>query len=186
MLAVKRHKALETLAKDIQSDGVNIDVNDIEKLVDLYERIVITMTDGCDNTKVLDTYIDPYASVNFGTMEEEGIESLRQFAKSIDELSEDEKLVDSISPLERGTMDAIIEGNNIIIVLKHVQEFMHFVGSIAEQFVKDTKECSYGVFRFTSYPTRGHMTISAYNLGDKGIAYKYTNSSLIIRDYKEL
>ena len=30
MLAVKRHKALETLANDIQSDGVNIDVNDIE------------------------------------------------------------------------------------------------------------------------------------------------------------
>ena len=62
---------------------------------------------------------------------------------------------------------------------------MHFVGSIAEQFVKDTKECSYGVFRFTSYPTRGHMTISAYNLGDKGIAYKYINNSLIVRDYKE-
>lgn len=36
MLAVKRHRALETLAKDIRSDGVNIDDNDIEKLVDLY------------------------------------------------------------------------------------------------------------------------------------------------------
>ena len=185
MLAVKRHRALETLAKDIRSDGVNIDDNDIEKLVDLYERIVKTTTSGCDNTKVLDAYIDPYASIDFGGMEEDGIESLRQSVKSIDELSEDEKLADNISPLERGTMDAILEGNNIIIALKHVQEFMHFVGSIAEQFVKDTKECSYGVFRFTSYPTRGHMTISAYNLGDKGIAYKYTNSSLIIRDYKE-
>ena len=185
MLAVKRHKALETLANDIQSDGVNIDVNDIEKLVDLYERIVKTTTSGCDNTKVLDAYIDPYAVVNFGAMEEEGIESLRQFVKSIDELSENEKFTDNISPLERSTMNAILEGNNIVIVLKHVQEFMHFVGSIAEQFVKDTEECSYGVFRFTSYPTRGHMTISAYNLGDKGIAYKYTNSSLIVRDYKE-
>ena len=185
MLAVKRHKALETLANDIQSDGANIDTGDIEKIVDLYERIVITMTNGCDNTKVLDAYIDPYASIDFGGMEEDGIESLRQFVKSIDELSEDEKLADNISPLERSTMDAILEGNNIIIALKHVQEFMHFVVSIAEQFVKDTKECSYGVFRFTSYPTRGHMTISAYNLGDKGIAYKYTNSSLIVRDYKE-
>lgn len=185
MLAVKRHKALETLANDIQFDGVNIDTGDIEKIVDLYERIVITMTNGCDNTKVLDAYIDPYASIDFGGMEEDGIESLRQFVKSIDELSEDEKLADNISPLERGTMDAILEGNNIIIALKHVQEFMHFVGSIAEQFVKDTKECSYGVFRFTSYPARGHMTISAYNLGDKGISYKYTNSSLIVRDYKE-
>lgn len=185
MLAVKRHKALETLANDIQSDGVNIDVNDIEKLVDLYERIIITMTNGCDNTKVLDAYIDPYAAVSFGMMEEEGVESLRQFVKSIDELSENEKFADNISPLERSTMDAILEGNNIVIVLKHVQEFMHFVGSIAEQFVKDTKECSYGVFRFTSYPTRGHMSISAYNLSEKGVAYKYTNSSLIVRDYNE-
>lgn len=185
MLAVKRHKALETLANDIQSDGVNIDVNDIEKLVDLYERIIITMTNGCDNTKVLDAYIDPYAAVSFGMMEEEGVESLRQFVKSIDELSENEKFADNISPLERSTMDAILEGNNIVIVLKHIQEFMHFVGSIAEQFVKDTKECSYGVFRFTSYPTRGHMSISAYNLSEKGVAYKYTNSSLIVRDYKE-
>ena len=185
MLAVKRHKALETLANDIQSDGVNIDVNDIEKLVDLYERIIITMTNGCDNTKVLDAYIDPYAAVSFGMMEEEGVESLRQFVKSIDELSENEKFADNISPLERSTMNAILEGNNIVIVLKHVQEFMHFIGSIAEQFIKDTKECSYGVFRFTSYPARGHMTISAYNLGEKGVAYKYTNSSLIIRDYKE-
>ena len=185
MLAVKRHKALETLANDIQSDGVNIDVNDIEKLVDLYERIIITMTNGCDNTKVLDAYIDPYAVVNFGAMEEEGIESLRQFVKSIDELSENEKFADNISPLERSTMNAILEGNNIVIVLKHVQEFMHFVGSIAEQFVKDTKECSYGVFKFTSYPTRGHMSISAYNLGEKGVAYKYINNSLIVRDYKE-
>lgn len=185
MLAVKRHKTLETLANDIQSDGVNIDVNDIEKLVDLYERIIITMTNGCDNTKVLDAYIDPYAAVSFGMMEEEGVESLRQFVKSIDELSENEKFADNISPLERSTMDAILEGNNIVIVLKHIQEFMHFVGSIAEQFVKDTKECSYGVFRFTSYPTRGHMSISAYNLSEKGVAYKYTNSSLIVRDYKE-
>ena len=185
MLAVKRHKALETLANDIQSDGVNIDVNDIEKLVDLYERIIITMTNGCDNTKVLDAYIDPYAAVSFGMMEEEGVESLRQFVKSIDELSENEKFADNISPLERSTMNAILEGNNIVIVLKHVQEFMHFVGSIAEQFVKDTEECSYGVFRFTSYPTRGHMSISAYNLSEKGVAYKYTNSSLIVRDYNE-
>ena len=82
-------------------------------------------------------------------------------------------------------MNAILDGDNIVSTLKHVQEFMHFIGSIAEQFVKDTKECSYGVFRFTSYPARGHMTISAYNLGEKGIAYKYTNSSLINRDYKE-
>ena len=186
MLAVKRHKALETLANDIQSDGVNIDTGDIEKIVDLYERIVITMTNGCDNTKVLDAYIDPYASIDFGSMEEEGIESLRQFAISIDELSKDEKFVDNISPLENSTMNAILDGDNIVITLKHVQEFMHFIGSIAEQFVKDTKECSYGVFRFTSYPARGHMTISAYNLGEKDIAYKYTNSSLINRDYKEL
>lgn len=185
MLAVKRHKALETLANDIQSDDVNIDTGDIEKIVDLYERIVITMTNGCDNTKVLDTYIDPYASIDFGSMEEEGIDSLRQFAISIDELSKDEKFVDNISPLENSTMNAILDGNNIVITLKHVQEFMHFIGSIAEQFVKDTKECSYGVFRFTSYPARGHMTISAYNLGEKGIAYKYTNSSLINRDCKE-
>ena len=185
MLAVKRHKALETLANDIQSDGVNIDTGDIEKIVDLYERIVITMTNGCDNTKVLDAYIDPYASIDFGSMEEEGIESLRQFAISIDELSKDEKFVDNISPLENSSMNAILDGDNIVIALKHVQEFMHFIGSIAEQFVKDTKECSYGVFRFTSYPARGHMTISAYNLGEKGIAYKYTNSSLINRDYKE-
>lgn len=185
MLAVKRHKALETLANDIQSDGVNIDTCDIEKIVDLYERIVITMTNGCDNTKVLDTYIDPYASIDFGSMEEKGIESLRQFAISIDELSKDEKFVDNISPLENSTMNAILDGDNIVITLKHVQEFIHFIGSIAEQFVKDTKECSYGVFRFTSYPARGHMTISAYNLGEKGIAYKYTNSSLINRDCKE-
>ena len=185
MLAVKRHKALETLANDIQSDGVNIDTGDIEKIVDLYERIVITMTNGCDNTKVLDAYIDPYASIDFGSMEEEGIDSLRQFAISIDELSKDEKFVDNISPLENSTMNAILDGDNIVIALKHVQEFMHFIGSIAEQFVKDTKECSYGVFRFTSYPARGHMTISAYNLGEKGIAYKYTNSSLINRDCKE-
>lgn len=185
MLAVKRHKALETLANDIQSDGVNIDIGDIEKIVDLYERIVITMTNGCDNTKVLDAYIDPYASIDFGSMEEEGIDSLRQFAISIDELSKDEKFVDNISPLENSTMNAILDGDNIVIALKHVQEFMHFIGSIAEQFVKDTKECSYGVFRFTSYPARGHMTISAYNLGEKGIAYKYTNSSLINRDCKE-
>ena len=185
MLAVKRHKALETLANDIQSDGANIDTGDIEKIVDLYERIVITMTNGCDNTKVLDTYIDPYAFIDFSNMEEEGIESLRQFAISIDELSKDEKFVDNISPLENSTMNAILDGDNIVIALKHIQEFMHFIGSIAEQFVKDTKECSYGVFRFTSYPARGHMTISAYNLGEKGIAYKYTNSSLINRDYKE-
>ena len=185
MLAVKRHKALETLANDIQSDGVNIDTGDIEKIVDLYERIVITMTNGCDNTKVLDTYIDPYAFIDFSSIEEEGIESLRQFAISIDELSKDEKFVDNISPLENSTMNAILDGDNIVIALKHIQEFMHFIGSIAEQFVKDTKECSYGVFRFTSYPARGHMTISAYNLGEKGIAYKYTNSSLINRDYKE-
>ena len=185
MLAVKRHKALETLANDIQSDDVNIDTGDIEKIVDLYERIVITMTNGCDNTKVLDTYIDPYAFIDFSSMEEEGIESLRQFVISIDELFKDEKFVDNISPLENSTMNAILDGDNIVIALKHIQEFMHFIGSIAEQFVKDTKECSYGVFRFTSYPARGHMTISAYNLGEKGIAYKYTNSSLINRDYKE-
>ena len=122
MLAVKRHRALETLAKDIRSDGVNIDDNDIEKLVDLYERIVKTTTSGCDNTKVLDAYIDPYASIDFGGMEEDGIESLRQFVKSIDELSENEKFADNISPLERSTMNAILEGNNIVIVLKHVQE----------------------------------------------------------------
>ena len=49
MLAVKRHRALETLAKDIRSDGVNIDVNDIERIIDIYERIIITSGDqGCE------------------------------------------------------------------------------------------------------------------------------------------
>ena len=64
-LPINRHKCLIALANDIIADGVDIDVEDIERIIDIYERILITSSEqGCDNTKVLYGYIEPFARID--------------------------------------------------------------------------------------------------------------------------
>lgn len=37
-LPINRHRCLVALANDIIADGVDIDVEDIERIIDIYER----------------------------------------------------------------------------------------------------------------------------------------------------
>ena len=181
MLAVKRHKALETLANDIIADGVDIDVEDIERIIDIYERIIITSSEqGCDNTKVLYGYIEPFARIDFMNMSDEGLQSLRQFVTSLNTIpEEDEVFKKHIHALQPKTLNALIEGINIAIVLRHVQSFMHFLGGLATQFIDDNKNNTVASFRFSSQAEQGTFSFAAFMSVEGRIFYRYFNNTFI-------
>lgn len=126
-LPINRHKCLIALANDIIDNGVYIDVEDIERIIDIYERIIATSSEqGCDNTKALQGYIDPFASIDFMNINDEGLQSLRQFVISLNTIPEDDEVFKKhIHALQPKTLDALVDGTNIAIVLRFVQGFMH-------------------------------------------------------------
>lgn len=124
-LPINRHKCLIALANDIIADGVDID-----------ERIIITSGDqGCDNTKTLQGYIDPYARIDFMHMNDEGLQSLRQFVISLNTVPEEDVVFKKhIHALQPKTLAALTDGINIAITLRHIQSFMHFLGGLATHY----------------------------------------------------
>ena len=181
MLAVKRHKALETLANDIIADGVDIDVEDIERIIDIYERIIITSSEqGCDNTKVLYGYIEPFARIDLEGINDEGLQSLRQFVINLNTIPEDDEVFKKhIHALQPKTLDAIVDGTNIAIVLRHVQSFMHFLGGLATQFIDDNKNNTVASFRFSSQAEQGTFSFAAFMSVEGRIFYRYFNNTFI-------
>ena len=180
-LPINRHKCLIALANDIIADGVDIDVEDIERIIDIYERIIATSSDnGCDNTKVLQGYIDPFAMVDFMSLNEEGMQSLKQFVVSLNTIpEEDEVFKKHIHALQPKTLDAIIDGTNIAIVLRHVQDFMHFLGGLATQFIDDNKNNTVASFRFSSQAEQGIFSFTALMSAEGRIFFRYFNSTFI-------
>ena len=182
-LPVARHKTVIALANDIIADGVNIDVEDIERIIDMYERVIVTSSsEGCDNTRIYDAYIDPYASIDFNSLSEEGIESLKGFVNNMFGLSLEEDIGAYINSPSLKTLNALIEGTNVVTAFKHVQNFMHFLGGMAEQFVDNTKYNTLVPFRFYSRSESGTFSLFAYAASMDKILYKYYNSTLVTRE----
>lgn len=181
-LSIDRHKALDVLAGDINGDGVAIEFGDIERIVDIYVRIVLTAGGlGCDNTKTIYQNIDPFAVIDFDALNDEGIESLKQFILSLDMMAENVEEKDKIhyKRIDEKTLKALLDGNNIIIALKHVQSFMHFLGAFAQQFIMQNKLNTLASFEFNSYGDHGGLTFRASLCANSTIAFTYFNSSLI-------
>lgn len=178
----KRNHTLGALIRCIiVEDGVLIDGNDIEKIIDIYERIIKTMSDeGCDNTRTLNCKIDPYATIDFTSLGEEGIASLKNFVMGIDELKTDEEdeLITK-ADLSPSTKEALLTGNNIVAVLRHVQDFMHFIGGFAMQVLEDHDFMNYVNFRFSSRTHPCSLEITATTPGDGTIDFHYFNNTLI-------
>lgn len=181
-IPINRHKVLSILASDIIASGIPIDPNDIERIIDIYMRIVRTSSGtDCDNTKTMYCQINPFDSIDFTTIEEEGIESLRQFVLSIDTLTnstEEDSNID-YHHMSIDTVQALITGNNIIIVLNFIQTFMHFIGAIAFQFIEQNKSNTLASFVFTSMGDYGKFELHATLLSDNTISYMYFNTSLV-------
>lgn len=180
-LPINRHKCLVALANDIIADEVDIDVEDIERLIDIYERIIATSSEqGCDNTKVLQGYIDPFARIDFLHIDDEGLQSLRQFVMSLNYIDEEDSVLKKIvNPLKQKTLDALMEGINIAIVLRHIQGFMHFLGGLATQFINDNKHNTPASFWFSSQAEKGTFFLTAFMSTDGRIFYRYFNSTFI-------
>lgn len=180
-LPINRHKCLIALANDIIADGVDIDIEDIERIIDIYERIIITSGDqGCDNTKTLQGYIDPYARIDFMHMNDEGLQSLRQFVISLNTVPEEDVVFKKhIHALQPKTLAALTDGINIAITLRHVQGFMHFLGGLATQFVNDNRYNTPASFWFSSQAEQGTFFLTAFMTVDGRILYRYFNSTLI-------
>lgn len=180
-LPINRHKCLIALANDIIADGVDIDVEDIERIIDIYERILITSSEqGCDNTKVLYGYIEPFARIDLVNINDEGLQSLRQFVMNLNTIpEEDEVFKKHIHALQPKTLDAIIDETNIAIVLRHVQDFMHFLGGLATQFIDDNKNNTVASFRFSSQAEQGIFSFTALMSAEGRIFFRYFNSTFI-------
>lgn len=181
-LPINRHKVLATLADDIITGGVAIDPNDIERIVDIYERIIKTTSRvECDNTKTLYCKINPFDSIDFSVIEEEGIESLRQFVLSIDTMTNDATVEDGTvyHHMSLETVQALTVDDNIIAVLSYVQCFMHFLGAMAFQYIDQNKSNTLASFAFTSKGDVGTFELHATLLSDNTIAYTYYNTSLV-------
>lgn len=178
---VTRHRVLESLADDIISNGVDIDPKDIEKLIDIYVRIIITATDpdGCDNTKPIDQCIDPGAVIDLININEDGIESLRTFALSFNDDRPDMPAGNFVNKLRSKTVEAI-SGSDVAIVtiLRQIQTFMHIIQGMGKQFCASTSRLPGAVYSVYSCTKNGHMSIEAYR-SSKGVAFKYDNTCLI-------
>lgn len=180
-LPINRHKCLIALANDIIADGVDIDVEDIERIIDIYERIIATSSEnGCDNTKVLQGYIDPFAMVDFMSLDEEGMQSLEQFVVSLNTIpEEDEVFKKYIHTLKPKTLDSLTDGIKIAVALRHVQSFMHFLGGLATQFINDSQYNTTASFRFSSQAEQGTFFFTAFLSTEGKVFFKYYNSTFI-------
>lgn len=179
-LPIKRHKCLVALATEIIADGVDIDVEDIERIIDIYERIIATSSEqGCDNTKVLYDYIDPFTGIDLVNINDEGLQSLRRFVINLNTPPEEDEVLKHIHALQPKTLDAIVDGNNIVIVLQRIQSFMHFLGGLATQFIDDNKNNTMASFLFSSRAEQGLFSFTAFMTVKGEYSYKYFNNTFI-------
>lgn len=181
-MQINQAKVMKVLANEIRAEGVDIDDNDIEKLIDLYERIIITSSseDGCDNTKPLATFFDPYAEIDFGNMNHEGAESIKDFFIGINTLASDNEDTGIYHPFSDKSVNALSIYTNIIVALNIVQKFMHFIGGIGETYAESGKVIGVNnVWRLFSYPDKGRMRIFAYTGTDDSISFRIESTCIV-------
>ena len=175
-MLIKQHEVIKSLKRELDAVKVAIPEQDLEKVIDLYERIILTSSGNDDNTSYTSAYIDPNASIDFYTIEEEGINSIKQFIRGIDDLTIEHP--ECYYPLTKDTLDTLLQANNVIIVFNRIQSVMHYIGAMAMQFLKDTAKSSpNAIWTFESLPERGSLEITAYNT-EAGPVFHYMNSCL--------
>lgn len=185
-MQINQAKVMKVLADEIRAEGIDIDDNDIEKLIDLYERIIITSSseDGCDNTKPLATFFDPYAEIDFKNMGPEGAESIKNFFIGLNTLASDNEDIGIYHPLSDKTVNALCTdlsiSGNILIALGIVQKFMHFIGGIGETYAESGKVIGVNnVWRLFSYPDKGRLRIFAYTGTDDSISFRIESTCIV-------
>ena len=181
-MQINQAKVMKVLANEIRAEGIDIDDNDIEKLIDLYERIIITSSseDGCDNTKSLATFFDPYAEIDFKNMGSEGAESIKNFFIGINTLASDNEDIGIYHPLSGKTVSALSIGGNILVALDIVQKFMHFIGGIGETYAESGKVIGVNsVWRLFSYPDKGRLRIFAYTGTNDSISFRIESTCIV-------
>lgn len=181
-MQINQAKVMKVLANEIRAEGIDIDDNDVEKLIDLYERIIITSSseDGCDNTKSLATFFDPYAEIDFKNMGPEGAKSIKNFFIGINTLASDNEDIGIYHPLSGKTVSTLSIGGNILVALDIVQKFMHFIGGIGETYAESGKVVGVNnVWRLFSYPDKGRLRIFAYTGADDSISFRIESTCIV-------
>lgn len=185
-MQINQAKVMKVLANEIRAAGIDIDDNDAEKLIDFYERIIITSSseEGCDNTKPLTIFFDPYAEIDFKSMGAEGVESIKDFFIGINTLASDNEDTGIYHPFSDKTVNALgvdlsISGN-ILVALDIVQKFMHFIGGIGETYAESGKVIGVNnIWRLFSYPDKGRLRIFAYTGTDDSISFRIESTCIV-------
>lgn len=181
-MQINQAKVMKVLANEIRAEGIDINDNDIEKLIDLYERIIITSSseDGCDNTKPLVTFFDPYAEIDFRNMGHEGAESIKDFFIGINTLASDNEDTGIYHKFSDKTVNVLCTGSNVLVALDIVQKFMHFIGGIGETYAESGKIIGVNnVWRLFSYPNKGRLRIFAYTGTDDSISFRIESTCIV-------
>ena len=180
-IPVQRDRMLNVLANDIMSNGIDIDIEDIEKLVDIYLRVLITLNseNGIYNTKPIDHMVNITSDISI--TDDNGVESIKNFIRAIDDLSSNDHNDGSfeIHPLSEKTLTGILSGVNIVSVFKCIHRFLDYVGNIGYQFVQSNAELNGIVYKFTSIPEQGIFSVTMYPNVDGNVSCKVYSNCLV-------
>lgn len=129
---IPRHILMEEFSKAMAYQGIVVDPDDVLKLMDVYMRIIINSFPGVpiDTSHGLNIVIDGTQHADFREMNDGDIENLKNYIRSLNESADNDFYVE--------TLDSILSGKNIIIVLSAIRQLFMFIFGMAKQFLDDT------------------------------------------------
>lgn len=150
----------KNLANEIRAKGIMIPETDIEKIVELYIRVILSSNEGgFDNAKEFSVEFDPFATIDFDSLDDDAIHSISKLVIEICGTLEalNEKNPGTYTVIDRETVGIITAGNNIATVFNEVQKMLHYIGAMAQDSFtrKDTVIGKTAFWEFISYDDNG-------------------------------
>ena len=127
---------------------LKIDENDVPKLIDIYERIIILSTTG-NPEKIggLNINFDGTKNLNWRGTAQNGIDYIKQFIQELQ--------AGSTYPLNPGTMNSIMAGNNVVFVFQSIHQLISTILGLGKKYL-DTIESTVGLtFQFEEHNKDG-------------------------------
>lgn len=161
---VFRSNLFKNLTNEIRAKGVMIPEKDIERIVELYIRIILSSkADGLDNAKPFSVLFNPFDTIDFDSIDEDAIHSISnlviEICGTLESLNAQNPHM--YTEINRDTVGIITAGNNIATVFAEVQKMIHYIGAVAQDSLarreKVVGEAAY--WEFESYDDDGNRFI---------------------------
>lgn len=157
------------LVNEILGRGVYIPNDDIEKVVELYLRTVLSTNEGgFDNANNFTVEFDPFAIIDFENMDDDTVKSINSLAVEMFHTFNDlhKSDPDHYDMIEESTINCITYERNIIAVFSEVQKMIHYIGAMALDALnkKGTKPGMANYYEFCSCTDKNKFVISAVKL----------------------